>query len=119
MGNSKKVITIIAAIIVLAAAAFVCYEVFIVKRGWVTTGEGTYYYDDYGKAYSGLSNMPDGTVRYFDPATNLLCTGEVNIDGNNYLFDDNGVMLFGLQKMKYYDPQTGIRQVGWIESESG
>lgn len=123
MGNTKKVITIIAAIIVLAAAAFVCYEVFIVKRGWVTTDEGTYYYDDYGRAYTGLSNMPDGTVRYFDPATNLMLTGEVNVDGNNYLFDDNGVMLYGRQKagekMKYYDPQTGIRQSGWIESESG
>lgn len=123
MGNTRKTLTIIAAIIVLAAAAFVCYEVFIVKRGWVETSEGTYYYDDFGKAYSGLSNMPDGTIRYFDPETNLMRTGEVNIDGNTYLFGDDGVMLFGLQKTdgasKYYDPQTGIRRTGWIDLGDG
>ena len=123
MGKNRKSLLVIAALIVLAAAAFVCYEVFIVKRGWVRADEGTYYYDDFGNAYSGLNTMPDGTVRYFDPSTNLMHTGETNIEGNNYLFDSDGVMLFGLQKTgdktKYYDPSTGIMKTGWIDSENG
>lgn len=124
MANKKRTFTAAAIVIVLlAVAAFVCYEVFIVKRGWVKTNEGTYYYDNNGNAYSGLNTMPDGTKRYFDPATNLMVTGEYQIDGNKYLFDDEGIMQFGVQKTggvsKYYDPETGILKTGWIDTEGG
>ena len=124
MANKKRTFTAAAIIIVLlAVAAFVCYEVFIVKRGWVKTNEGTYYYDNNGNAYSGLNTMPDGTKRYFDPATNLMVTGEYQIDGNKYLFDGEGIMQFGVQKTggvsKYYDPESGILKTGWIDTEGG
>ena len=124
MANKKRTITAAAIVIVLlAVAAFVCYEVFIVKRGWVKTNEGTYYYDNNGNAYSGLNTMPDGTKRYFDPATNLMVTGEYQIDGNKYLFDGEGIMQFGVQKTggvsKYYDPESGILKTGWIDTEGG
>ncbi len=124
MANKKRTFTAAAIVIVLlAVAAFVCYEVFIVKRGWVKTNEGTYYYDNNGNAYSGLNTMPDGTKRYFDPATNLMVTGEYQIDGNKYLFDDEGIMQFGVQKTggvsKYYDPESGILKTGWIDTEGG
>ena len=49
--RNKKPILIAAIVVILAAVAFVCYECFIVKRGWVKTDAGTYYYDDMGKAY--------------------------------------------------------------------
>lgn len=125
MGKKKnKIIPIILiAVVLLAAAAFVCYEVFMVKRGWVKTNEGTYYYDNQGNAYSGLNKMPDGTVRYFDPATNIMVTGEYQIDGNNYLFDSEGIMQFGIRESggasRYYDPGTGIMKTGWIDAEEG
>ncbi|MCR4703672.1 MAG: polysaccharide deacetylase family protein [Saccharofermentans sp.] len=124
MANKKRTFTAAAIVIVLlAVAAFVCYEVFIVKRGWVKTNEGTYYYDNNGNAYSGLNTMPDGTKRYFDPATNLMVTGEYQIDGNKYLFDGEGIMQFGVQKTggvsKYYDTETGILKTGWIDTEGG
>ena len=124
MANKKRTFTAAAIVIVLlAVAAFVCYEVFIVKRGWVKTNEGTYYYDNNGNAYSGLNTMPDGTKRYFDPATNLMVTGEYQIDGNKYLFDGEGIMQFGVQKTngvsKYYDPETGILKTGWIDTADG
>ena len=67
--------------------------------------------------------MPDGTKRYFDPATNLMVTGEYQIDGNKYLFDGEGIMQFGVQKTngvsKYYDPETGILKTGWIDTADG
>ena len=119
--RNKKPILIAAIVVILAAVAFVCYECFIVKRGWVKTDVGTYYYDDMGKAYSGLCNMPDGTMRYFDPATNLMVIGEAQVEGNKYLFDSEGVMQFGLQKSegsaRFYDPVTGIMQTGWVDYE--
>ena len=119
--GKKKTIAIIMAVIVVLAAAFVGYELFIVKRGLVKTDAGTYYYDNSGKALSGLNDLPDGTRRYFDPATNLMVTGEAEIDGNKYLFDGEGVMQFGLQKTdsaaRFYDPSTGIMQTGWIDYE--
>ena len=124
MKKKKALFFIIPAIVViLALAAVVCYEIFFVKRGLVQTAEGTYYYNYYGKAYTGFTRMPDGTYRYFDPVTYLMATGEKEIDGNKYFFDSNGVMAFGPQKTgdatKYYDLETGIMQTGWVDSRTG
>ena len=124
MKSKKALFFIIPAIVVIIAlAAFLCYELFIVKKGWVKTADGVYYYDDFGRPYSGLSKMPDGTTRYFDPSTNRMVIGELMIDGNQYFFDSNGIMGFGPQKVgsttKYYDPATGIMTTGWIDTSSG
>lgn len=120
MSKNRKPILIAAIVIILAVVAFIGYECFIVKRGWVNTDAGTYYYE-HGKAYSGLCSMPDGTVRYFDPATNLMLTGEIQVDGTKYMFGEDGAMLFGLQKTatasKYYDPTTGAMVTGWLDYE--
>lgn len=120
MTKNKKPIAIAAVVIILLVAAFIGYECLIVKRGLITTDAGTYYYEK-GKACSGLCNLPDGTTRYFDPATNLMVTGETQIDGNRYLFDSEGVMQFGLQKTdttsKYFDPTTGAMVTGWLDYE--
>ena len=90
------------------------------KEGWVTTDEGTFYYES-GEAYAGLKVMPDGTVRYFDPVTFAMTTGEQVIDGNKYLFNGDGVMQTGFQTTdgvtKYYNPETGILMTGWLELE--
>ena len=123
-GKNYTVIIIILAVAILLVAGFLCYELFIVKRGYVNTNEGTYYYDDFGRPYSGLKRMPDGSTRYFDPVTNRMVTGELELDGNKYYFDSNGVMAFGPQKtdggvMKYFDPATGIMKTGWVDLASG
>ena len=46
MKSKKALFFIIPAIVVIIAlAAFLCYELFIVKKGWVKTADGVYYYD--------------------------------------------------------------------------
>ncbi|MCR5287607.1 MAG: polysaccharide deacetylase family protein [Saccharofermentans sp.] len=108
--------------IIACLAVAICLSSFLSagcgKNGWVTTDEGTFYYED-GQAYAGLKVMPDGTVRYFDPATFAMAKGEQEIDGNNYLFNDEGVMQTGFQTTdgvtKYYNPETGILMTGWLE----
>lgn len=121
--KNKKIFLLFAIVIILAVAGFIGYEVFIVKRGFVKTDAGTYYYDKQGKALSGLNTLPDGTVRYFDPVTNLMATGETEIEGNKYLFDSEGVMLYGIQEKdgitRYYDPATGIMTTGWLDYGGG
>lgn len=121
--KKKLGLGIVLGLVALSACAVAVYEVFIVKRGWVKNETGTYYYDDFGKPYSGLKTMPDNTIRYFDPATNVMVTGEAEIDGGRYLFDGDGRMLYGYQtvnsKGRYYDPSTGKMQTGWIDSEKG
>ena len=62
-GKKYTVIVIILAVAIVLVAGFLCYELFIVKRGWVQTDQGTYYYDDFGKPYSGFSKLPDGSTR--------------------------------------------------------
>ena len=110
-------------IILAAAVAFILYEVFIVKRGWIHTDAGTYYYDNKGNPYSGMKQMSDGTVRYFDPETNLMVTGAKEIDGNAYYFNSEGVMQTGRYTengiSRFYDPSTGIMVTGWIEIGDG
>ena len=123
-GKNYTVIIVILAVAIVLVAGFLCYALFIVKKGWVHTDQGTYYYDDFGRPYSGFSKLPDGSTRYFDPATNLMVTGELEIDGNKYYFDADGMMAFGPQKtdggiMKYFDPATGIMKTGWIDTASG
>lgn len=121
--KKKIIIGAVLGLVVLAACAFALYYFVLMKRGWVKTDAGTYFYDDSGKPYSGLNKMPDNTMRYFDPATNLMVTGEAVIDGGNYLFDSEGRMLYGRQMVnsvaRYYNPSTGKMQSGWIDAENG
>ena len=102
--------------IIACLAVAICLSSFLSagcgKKGWVTTDEGTFYYE-HGEAYAGLKVMPDGTVRYFDPVTFALTTGEQEIDGNKYLFDGDGIMQTGLQTTdgmtKYYIQNPGFK----------
>ena len=121
--NKKLIIGIAIGLAALLVAGFAAYEVFFVKRGLVETQEGTYYYDLTGKPMTGIQHMENNAVRYFDPETKLMATGEKQIDGSNYLFDGDGVMLYGFQQInnvhKYFDPKTGKMLTGWIETDEG
>ena len=121
--NKKLIIGIAIGLAALLVAGFAAYEVFFVKRGLVETQEGTYYYDLTGKPMTGMQHMENNAVRYFDPETKLMATGEKQIDGSNYLFDGDGVMLYGFQQInnvhKYFDPKTGKMLTGWIETDEG
>lgn len=121
--NKKLIIGIVLGLAALLVAGFAAYEVFFVKRGLVETQEGTYYYDLTGKPMTGMQRMENNAVRYFDPETKLMATGEKQIDGSNYLFDGDGVMLYGFQQInnvhKYFDPKTGKMLTGWIETDEG
>ena len=121
--NKKLIIGIVLGLAALLVAGFAAYEVFFVKRGLVETQEGTYYYDLTGKPVTGMQHMENNAVRYFDPETKLMATGEKQIEGSNYLFDGDGVMLYGFQQInnvhKYFDPKTGKMMTGWIETDEG
>ena len=121
--NKKLIIGIVLGLAALLVAGFAAYEVFFVKRGLVETSEGTYYYDLTGKPVTGMQHMENNAVRYFDPETKLMATGEKQIEGSNYLFDGDGVMLYGFQQInnvhKYFDPKTGKMMTGWIETDEG
>ena len=121
--NKKLIIGIVLGLAALLVCGFVCYEVFFVKRGLVKTDKGTYLYDLTGAPMTGMQHMENNAVRYFDPETKLMVTGEAVIDGSNYLFDGDGVMMYGRQQVnsvyKYFDPKTGKMMTGWIDTEGG
>ena len=105
----------------LSAVAWKCDVRSGANRGWVYSGEYAYYYDDQGEEYVGMNVIPDdGTTRYFDPETHAMVKGEVEIDGNRYFFDENGVLATGFQTVdgntKYYGTDTGIMKTGWVTS---
>lgn len=113
---------------VLAMAAFTAGLSFIAlhcnvrsgaNRGLVYTGGEAYYYDDVGDEVSGFVVIPDdGTVRYFDDETFKMAKGEIEISGNKFLFDRDGIMLTGFQTEKgvtrYYSPGSGAMKTGWM-----
>ncbi len=93
------------------------------NRGYVMSGDATYYYDDFGEEYVGFKVMPeDGTTKYFDEDTHIMAKGETEISGNMYLFSNEGVMLTGFQttggKTRYYSPGTGVMKKGWLNDNS-
>ena len=105
----------------LSSVAWKCEVRSGANRGWVYTGDSAYYYDDQGEELVGMQVMPDdGTTRYFDPETHAMVKGEVEIDGNRYFFDENGVLATGFQTVdgntKYYGNDTGIMKTGWVTS---
>ena len=121
--NSKLIKGILLGVAALLVCGFAVYAIFFVKRGVVETDDGTYYYDFLGRAQTGMQTMPDKTVRYFDPETAKMAVGETVIDGSSYLFDADGIMLYGHQQVnsdsKYFDPSTGKMLTGWIDAEEG
>lgn len=121
--NRKLIIGIAAGLVAVLVCGFAAYEIFFVKRGLVKTDEGTYYYSLTGEPITGMQTMENKAVRYFDPDTRLMATGETQIEGSNYLFDGDGVMMYGRQQVnnayKYFDPKTGKMLTGWIETPDG
>ena len=58
--------------------------------------DGKLYYAIDGKLYSGWRSAIDGTdMYYFDPVTYAAATGVYTIEGNEYTFDDNGILVRG------------------------
>ena len=92
---------------VLSAVAWNCDVRSGADRGWVHTADASYYYDDNGDEYTGMHVMPDdGTTRYFDPNTHIMVTGEVEIDGQKYLF---AMPFFSLKKLIVRDQLFQVR----------
>ena len=125
MGKSVFAVFIMAVITaVLSIVARDCDVRSGANRGWVHSGEGSYYYDDEGEEYSGMKIMPDdGTKRYFDEDTHIMVTGEAEIEGKKYLFDADGIMLTGFQTVngnkRYYSIDTGAMKTGWHKTDAG
>lgn len=125
MGKRVLAVLVMAAVTAaLCMFACGCDIRFGPKKGWVQNSKGIFYYDDQGEEYSGMHVMPDdGTTRYFDENTHTLVTGEAEIGGKKYLFDESGIMMTGFQKVngntRFYDTDTGIMMTGWYKSDSG
>lgn len=91
--------------------------------GWVVLNEQRYYYDPAagGTMKRGLFSDEIGNTYYFDMTDGHMLTGEAMLDGQNYLFGTDGVMVKGMVTgetgSSYYDPATGARVSGWIALE--
>ena len=122
----KQLLSVLVMAVITAALSFTasfCDVRSGANRGWVYSGDATYYYDDFGDEYVGFKVMPeDGTTRYFDEETHIMAKGETVISGNKYLFDGEGVMLTGFQSdgkvTRYYSPETGIMKLGWLNDKT-
>ena len=123
MGKQCLTVFVLAIITtVLSFVASLCDVRSGANRGWVFSGDATYYYDDLGDEYVGFREIPeDGKIRYFDEETHIMAKGETEISGNLYLFGSDGVMMTGFQDVKgakrYYSPDTGIMKKGWLHDK--
>lgn len=104
---------------VISLIAFHCEVRSGANRGLVYAGGEAYYYDDVGEEVAGFVLIPeDSTVRYFDEDTHTMVKGEIEISGNRYLFDKDGVMQTGFQTDKgntrYFIPGSGLMKTGWM-----
>ena len=73
------------------------------------------YYNAYGARVSGWL-MSGGSWYYIDPATGIMNTGWVQVDGRWYLLSSSGAMLTGWQQLGatwYYLGPSGAMLTGW------
>lgn len=86
------------------------------QTGWQYIDGHWYNFKGDGSAYLGWQNI-GGNTYYFIPESDQMATGDTLISGNYYYFDpSSGHQLKGMvvdsntKLLKYYDPNTGIRQ---------
>ena len=86
---------------VLAATAAIFFSIYfigtgVLKNGWTTTENGQMYY-----------------------SSGNYVTGLHKIENEYYLFDDNGIMLFGENEyncdLYFSQPDTGVVRTGWVD----
>lgn len=91
--------------------------------GWVVLNEQRYYYDPAadGTMKRGWFSDEAGNFYYFDGTDGHMLTGAAALDGKNYLFGADGIMVKGMVAREdgsyYYDPATGAMVTGWISLE--
>ncbi|MCQ2483414.1 MAG: DUF4214 domain-containing protein [Clostridia bacterium] len=98
------------------------YENGIMQHGWVFIENpyGIYYFDDTtGKALRGWQKIDGFTYYFTDNYTAAI--GFVTISGNVHYFNIIGEMQTGWvylndsKESYYFDPETGVMHVGWLE----
>ena len=92
--------------------------------GWHKENNSWYYYNAYGKAHKGWFQEGDKWY-YMDPNLDGLMVRNQNldIDGNEYKFNDSGTMFIGWYTKKgiygedlwYYYRSDGALQKGWLQ----
>lgn len=92
--------------------------------GWHKEKNSWYYYNAYGKAHKGWFQEGDKWY-YMDPNLDGLMVRNQNldIDGNEYKFNDSGTMFIGWNTKKgiygedlwYYYRSDGALQKGWLQ----
>ncbi|MCM1174024.1 MAG: hypothetical protein NC341_03115 [Blautia sp.] len=92
------------------------------QTGWVNLENGRFYYaPDTGIMQHGWFGDESGT--YYLTANGDVARGQVEVEGQNFYFDGNGVRQTGWVNLEngrfYYAPDTGAMLHGWFEDESG
>ncbi len=72
----------------------------LLTKGLVKTDDATYYFDDAGSVKGWVND--NGLIRYFDDEGKMV-TGELEIAGVKYLFNDEGYTRFGWDGDVYYN----------------
>ncbi len=92
------------------------------QRGWVAYNDTRYYLDANGFLQRNCW-FTDESGTYYLTADGSVARGQVNLDGQNYFFDENGVKVGGWttigEKRYYYAPDTGELWHGWLTDETG
>ncbi|MBR1391351.1 MAG: hypothetical protein IJ567_07920 [Lachnospiraceae bacterium] len=88
-----------------------------VVTGWVQNADGTWSYNENGKATTGWQEI-NGTWYHMD-RTGTMETGWLRINGTWYYMNNDGAMETGWVEVNgtwYYTNESGALQTGWIES---
>ena len=76
-----------------------------------------YWFQPDGSLMSGWCQLGDWTM-YYDPTTYVGAVGLTRINGQYYVFDENGVLLRNSTPVvwgkKYYTNGSGVAQSGWL-----
>ena len=64
------------------------------EGGWHKVGNRTFYATEDGIEYRGWKTDGDGTRYYLDPSTGAMVTGLATIDGEAYIFNDDGSLRY-------------------------
>ena len=86
------------------------------QSGWdVTENGGRCYLDDDGDPITGWQVL-DSKIYYFDPVSGAMQIRWLDVDGNRYHLDENGVRQTGWQTIegkRYYFGVDGVMTTGW------
>ena len=121
MRNSKAVVIILAAVLLLSAilaGGWLWYDNNVDRSGWETAAGIRYYKDFHGDRVTGWREI-DGETYYFT-GDNAMATLWHEVEGQVYFFREDGTLATGWETVgekTHYFSNDGIFYSGWLDLE--